>query len=426
MSLLGTPLVVILAVAAVLLPVATFLLWGRVRGPRPVRAGARLGMLGAGQVATLLLVAALANDYGQFYTSWGDLVGSPGGGISIRTYGGLAPSSASSPWQPRPHHTPTAQPPALRIQPASVPSGKRGASGQLQVLGNTSWSTRSQWATKGKVEQVRITGLGSGLSELGYVYLPPQYFQAKYAHRSFPAVETIGGYPGTALAQVTRMNYPGVSQQLVGQHRSTPMVFVMLSSVVAPPRDTEGTNIPGGPQAETYFAREVPSAVQSALRVTPHDWGISGDSTGGYIATKVLMHHPQTFAGAVSLSGYYHALSDVTTGNLWGGSLAVKHANDPEWLLAHRAAPPVSLFVTITKQENSNTEGYADTMKFVHEVKPPMRVTAMVLDNGGHNFNTWGRELPTALTWLSHRLGLPRHIAPAPAHSAAGAPHSAR
>lgn len=386
MSLLGTPLLIVVALAVVVLPVATMLLWSRVRGPRAVRGGARLGMLLAGQVATVLLVMLVANDYGQFYTSWGEVLGTPSGHSTVRTFGatGLA--------GPR------------NQRPTSALSGGP-VSGRLKMLGPTDWSAQPQWHTAGMVESVDFTGLGSRLEVHGYAYLPPEYFAAANVHRRFPAVEVLTGYPGSALNLVSRMNYPAVALKLVQERRSAPMIYVMLSSTVAPPRDTECTNVAGGAQAETFLAQEVPSAAQSALRVAPGRWGIVGDSTGGYCATKITMAYRRTFAAGVSLSGYYFARSDNTTGNLWGGSIARKYANDPEWFLAHRPAPPVSLYVTTSRAEN-HFDGYPDAMKFLHLVKPPMHVTAVITSHGGHNFAAWDAELPSALQWLSTQLSV--------------------
>ena len=75
MDLLGRPLVILLAVLAVGLPAATYLLWSRLRGPRVVRAATRVGLLGLSQVTAVLMVAALINDYGYFYGSWSELLG---------------------------------------------------------------------------------------------------------------------------------------------------------------------------------------------------------------------------------------------------------------------------------------------------------------------------------------------------------------
>lgn len=386
MSLLGTPLLVIVAFLALALPLSTMVLWSRVKGPRVVRGGTRLSLLLSGQVATVLLVVLLANDYGQFYTSWNDLFGNSGGPPTVATFGANTPA-VSNRQQLISDHGPT--------------------TGRLTVLGQTNWASQAQRSTRGAVESVSLTGLTSGLTVNGYVYLPPEYFAPKNAHRRFPAVEVLTGYPGSALSLFSRLDYPAVALQLVKENHSAPMIYVMLSPTVAPPRDTECTDIPGGPQAETFMAQELPSAVESALRVQPGNWGIAGDSTGGYCATKITMSYRQTFAADVSLSGYYFARSDRTTGNLWGGSLAVKHANDPEWLLTHKPAPPVSLYVTTSRTED-RFDGYPDTMKFLHDVKAPMNVTALIRPSGGHNLTTWEAELPQALQWLSNRLASPR------------------
>ena len=393
MSLLGTSLIVLLAVLAASFPVATFLLWSRVRGPRPVRAGSRLGMLAGGQLVTILLVAALANDYGDFYTSWSDLFG--GGQVNMNqatiVRAGGPGSGRLSFHQPGHRAGLEAR---VSVNPADAHD--------LRVVGDTTFSTRSQWARRGRVEGVLLTGPQSGLSAQGYVYLPPQYFQHRYAHHRFPAVEVLTGYPGSAQGEVSsHQDYPGHALQALRNHTAGPMVYVFLRSAVVPVRDTECTDIPGGPQAETYLAQDVPTVVQAALRVRPNDWGLMGDSTGGYCSTKILMHHPGTFRAGVSLSGYYHAIHDPTTGNLWDHKKPLEHFNDPEWLAQHEAPPPISLMLTISKQEAT----YYDTVRFLHDVRPPMQVKAVILPTGGHNFVTWGAEVPGALTYLAKHLG---------------------
>jgi S-formylglutathione hydrolase FrmB len=32
------------------------------------------------------------------------------------------------------------------------------------------------------------------------------------------------------------------------------------------------------------------------------------------------------------------------------------------------------------------------------------RISSIILESGGHNFNTWRREIPAALEWMSGRL----------------------
>src|SRR6476661_5196319 len=79
MPLLGWPLLVTLVLATVL----ALVLWSRVRGPAPVRVAQRLGLVVAGQVVAVLLVAAALNDYGYFYGSWSELLGPSASGAAV-------------------------------------------------------------------------------------------------------------------------------------------------------------------------------------------------------------------------------------------------------------------------------------------------------------------------------------------------------
>ena len=71
------------------------------------------------------------------------------------------------------------------------------------------------------------------------------------------------------------------------------------------------------------------------------------------------------------------------------------------WYLDHMPPPKTSLLVTSSKQGEDN---YQDTQKFIGKVKAPTRVSSITLDSGGHNFNTWRREIPATLEWMSGRL----------------------
>lgn len=378
MPLLGWPLVVALGSLFILLVCATVVGWSRVRGPRILRLAQRFLLVGATQVLVVLLLAAGANNYGYFYGSWSDLFGgSSQVAVSLPpTHGGKAPRQ-----------------------------GHVGAAGAIPAVrsGPTAWSTRAQWATRGRVDTLTVPGTRSALSAQASVYLPPEYFQPASAHRTFPAVEVLTGYPGVVANLVQRQHYPDVLLAELNQHRAGPMVLVMLRPTVAPPRDTECTDVPGGPQALTYLSQDVPSAVESAYRVRPLGWGAMGDSTGGYCAVKLAMARSDVFTSAVSLSGYYHTLRDATTGDLWGGSSVVRDLNSPEWLLAHQPAPPISVLTTIGTSEQGHT-GISDTRRFLSLVKPPMSVSSIVIPGGGHNFHTWSTVMGPAMDWLSKRL----------------------
>ena len=259
-----------------------------------------------------------------------------------------------------------------------------------------------------------MTGGTTGLSQKAYVWLPPQWFAPGADHRTFPAALVMAGYPGSGLNLERRLHLPQEVMARVAAGTASPMVLVMMSPSVVMPRDTECTDVFAGPQVETFLAVDVPSALGPRYRVRPGDWGTMGDSTGGWCAVKLAMDHPATFPAAVSLSGYYHPLSDSTTGSLWGGSAQLRDLNDPRWRLQHLPPPPVSVLATSSKGETGPT-GYRDLQSFAALVRAPMRLDTMVLPSGGHNFATWTAETPSAVDWLSARLAAAGAGQPGPA-----------
>ena len=91
-----------------------------------------------------------------------------------------------------------------------------------------------------------ITGVRSRLASHAFVYLPPQYFQAAYRRRAFPAAEVFTGFPGTDLNLLKGLNFP---RRLLGEiqtRRARPTVLVMMRPSVNFPRDTECTDVPQG------------------------------------------------------------------------------------------------------------------------------------------------------------------------------------
>lgn len=385
MPLLGWPLLAVLSLVALASVVGALLLWGRVPGPKPLQMLLRFLMIAVCQLTAVLFVAAVANDYGYFYTSWSEIVGTSASGgppAAGGAYSGRA--GASSVRAPRP---------GLVVPHPTVAGGTMGSA--------------ATWAVSGRITSVDITGAVSGLTDNALVWFPPQYFQRSFAHRLFPGVEVLTGYPGNNQSLLRRQHYPEILMKEIKAGKAAPMILVMMRSTVAPPRDTECTDVPAGPQALTYLARDVPQALRSSIRVRPFGWGVVGDSTGGLCAAKITMIHPDVFSAGVALSGYFHNLQDHTTGDLWHHSAAERDLNDVRWRLQHLPPPPVSLLLTISKAEHGESS-VADTTSFASLVRPPMTVQTIVTPSGGHNFNAWGLQLPHALDWLSARLAVSR------------------
>ncbi|KAK1180246.1 alpha/beta hydrolase-fold protein [Streptomyces sp. NBS 14/10] len=376
MGLTSNNVVMVSVVASVLLFGATIWVWPRLarRGVGPVLG--RIGMLLVTQVSLFAALGLFANQSFGFYGSWSDLFGTE------TTPGVVVNHDAASS--------------STRVQVTDIR--------RVNVPGG------SEPAAAGRIEKVTIKGPLSGLASPAYVYLPPEYFQPEYARRDFPAVLVLTGYPGTTEALINGLKYPQNAHKLVKDGRMQPMVLVMLRPTVAPPRDTECVDVPQGPQTETFFTKDVPTAVAGHYRVGEHarNWGVIGNSTGGYCALKMAMRHPEAFSAAAGLSPSYKAPIDATTGDLFGGSKQLERENNLMWRLDHKPAPPVSLLVSSSEHGEKN---YKDTVKFIEKAKElnrrgePIRISSIILKTGGHNFNTWKREVPAALEWLGGRLG---------------------
>ncbi|MGW4230327.1 alpha/beta hydrolase [Streptomyces sp. NPDC004980] len=370
MGLTGDAVLAVAAALAIGLFAVTVLLWPRLAARTAPAVVGRTFLLLATQLALFVAAGLLANHAFLFYGSWADLFGREQelGTVVDHGAGGGASGDVVRTGTRRP----------------DVP----GTGGPASV---------------GRIDDVVVHGPASGIDSRAYVYLPPEYFQPAHAGRTFPAVIVLTGYPGTAENLFKGLRYPQTAHERVKAGRARPMLLVMLRPTVAPPRDTECVDIQDGPRTETFFARDLPRAVSRTYRVgeRARNWGVIGNSTGGYCALKLGLHHPDRFAASAGLSAYYRAAEDPTTGDLFHGDRAARRRADLLWSLDHRPPAASSFLVTTSRQGEGNLRG---TREFIDRVKAPARVSSIVLDSGGHNFATWRREIPPALEWLSSRL----------------------
>ncbi|MGK5629645.1 alpha/beta hydrolase [Streptomyces sp. URMC 123] len=368
MGLTSKKVLLLAVIVAVLLFALTIWLWPRLAKRSAPAVLGRIGLLLATQLSILAAGGLAANFYFGFYSSWADLFGADD------KMGVVVDHSAG----------PAKQVTVVKTQSVGVPGGGNPKVG-------------------GRIEKVQITGDSTRIAVPAYVYLPPQYFQPEHADKKFPAAVVLTGYPGTAENLISRLKYPQTATEHIRAGSMRPTVLVLMRPTVAPPRDTECVDVPGGPQAETFFTKDLRKAISTHYRVGDKaaNWGVMGNSTGGYCAVKMTMRNPDAFSVGVGLSNSYRAPIDTTTGDLFAGNKKLAQENDMLWRLKNLPSPNVSVLVATSKEGEDNLR---DTQKFISTAKHPMRVSSITLDSGGHNFNTWNREVPPALDWLSNRL----------------------
>jgi enterochelin esterase-like enzyme len=417
----GLFLGVMIAVAVIALAV-TVGLWPALTGRGPAVYAGRAGLVAVSQVLVIAAFAVFLNDSFTFFNSWSSLFGN---GAAVQR---IPASTTTRSWTSRPivvqgidlgpvpggaSLLPQTVSGRLAAKPPSYYARHRhGGTRKPAAIPQLSGKLKLAVQSVGEVLEVTVRGQHTGISSSrNYVYLPPQYFQPEYAHARFPVVLAFTGYPNDTWSVVKLLALPAIAARLTAEHKIKPAIYVMMNASPALPRDTECTNIPAGLQVATYFAEDVPLAVEHTFRAKSgaSNWGVIGYSTGGFCAAKLAMLYPHQFGSAVAMAGYYAALQDPTTGSLYGGSTGYRDDNNLYWRLQHLPPPPVSVLVTSSWV---GERGLPGALRFLSLIRPPMHGYSLIVPQGGHNYGTWRRELPRSLEWLSHRLSAPSPVIP--------------
>ncbi|MFB9238625.1 alpha/beta hydrolase [Plantactinospora siamensis] len=331
-----------LAVAAV---VALALTWDTGRGWRraALRSVALLLCLATTSATALLWL----NRQVETYPTWSDLFG--GGGDVAATH--------------------------AAITPVGAPSGRRA----------------------GRVVRLTVAGRTSHLTMPVYAYLPADY--GRRPAERYPVIEALHGFPGSPMSWLRRLGVSTMLDREIAAGRMAPTVVLFPYITPDPARDTECTNLVHGPAAETFLTVDVPSAVESQLRVRQDraGWGLIGYSAGGFCATNLVLRHPTRYAAGASLSGYSDPGIVVGDGS--------EHTfNNDDWRLRHLPVPAVALYLACAR---SDPTAMRDTAALAGLVRAPATVTTEYVDTGGHNGPTWEAMEPPAFDWLSGWLGRP-------------------
>ncbi|MFJ4525027.1 alpha/beta hydrolase [Streptomyces sp. NPDC088810] len=372
MSLTGTPflyLTVVLSVVALILPLV---LWSRMRGPKPLRAVARVLMLLFAQGTAVTLVFVLVNNQNNLYDSWADLLGT-GNHVQQATdlgrdgTGGIAVKRL-----PKVRQTFTA---------ADGP-GMRAAGG---------------------VRVTQLRGRVSGVNAEVYVWLPPQYDEPAYRHTTFPVVELLPGYPGSAKAWFGSMKAHEQLLPLMRSGRVAPFILVAPRTNLLAGVDTGCANIPGQVNADTWLSIDVPKMVMDNFRAqpAPQGWAVAGYSAGAHCAVKLAVAHPDRYRAAVSMSGYNDPIGERNS--LAAQTPALRDANNPYLLLRKAAEPPrIALYLS-----GESGDGYQAGMALESVAKAPTTVRVVFLPRsaGGHTMALWRPQVDTVFRWLTLQMG---------------------
>jgi enterochelin esterase-like enzyme len=259
--------------------------------------------------------------------------------------------------------------------------------------------------------RLTVHGADSHLTRTVFVYLPPQYFQAGYRTYRFPVIELIHGFPGQPQDWITVIGVNTILKNLIAAGRARPAVLVMPDANGNRAVSLQCLNQVGGPQDETFLAKDLPDYIGHVLRVQPpgHAWGIAGYSEGGYCAANLGLQFGTRYGYAGVLSGYFkpddnQVLHPSRPVDPFAGNAALRRRNTPVDLLESMPpGTPVPQFWLGTGALDHNDTKNAEIFAQLVQSRQP-EVTLKLVPGGGHTMFTWRALMPPMLEWMTQRL----------------------
>ncbi len=371
MDLLGLPFLSVVTLLVVAVLAGTAVAWNR--WPHAARWPARVLSLFLVMIAGAVLAGVLANRSFGLYSSLGEVFGRPAGAVHVGSFD---------------------------VRPGSA--GLDILTPDWQQLGRASAASN-----KGIMVSARMAGPRSGIIRTGLLYLPAAYFSSPTGR--FPVLEFFHGTPGGPGNYVDHLHIADTIDGEISAGRIPPVVAVFPSMYGG--HLGECVDALHGPQDETYLATDVPADLESTLRILPgRSFAALGYSTGGFCAANLGLRHPDRYAAAGSVTGYFTAGTDPAVGDPYGGSEADRRANSPLWQIEHRhpAAPP--LFVVAATGDAGSVRDARSLLVVAGRFDRRLPVAGALLQGGGHNWVTWSVAFAPTMDWVGHYL--PHDLAP--------------
>jgi enterochelin esterase-like enzyme len=372
-SLTGPVFLGVVVVAALAAFAAAVYWWSRLSGASLRGVAARTGTLLGVNLLVLLTAAVILNDQYTFFADWTDLAGAMGRTQTFTTaHGGTSAAAAAGTPVVGPSSAPASQP-ALPV----LPAGER-------------------------ILRYTVTGAISGITAPVMVELPVGYAAPANRARRYPVLETFHGIPGDIAQWIDSMDLGGSVAATVLKHQMSDVVIVSPTIEVPRGRDTECVDgAPTDPQMETWLTKDVPNWLLQTFRVRPDRgaWATIGLSAGGWCAAMATMLHPDRYAAAIVLGGYFRPEFSKTYVPFPQRSLQGQRYDLIS--LAHNHPPSVALWV---ETSHSDPVSYPSASLLLKQAKPPLSVTSVVLAHAGHRISLWQGMLPQALVWLGANI----------------------
>ena len=243
MGITSKTFIVLLALVALSLFALTVWLWPKLANANPRAVSGRVGLLITSQLVVLAVVAAFANAYFGFYTSWSDLFGAGSQRYHVNDQGAVAANVNAE-----------------------------------QLTTNS---------TSGAITTTTLTGLRSGITARLRVYVPP------HPQPSYPAIVIDATGEQTAAADATALS---------NEAHPLPALVVFVDT---PNGSTiPCTDQPGGEQGGQFWAQDLRSAIAAhyAVGLIASDWGALAAGPDSSCALEFALADSSRYSAAAAIS----------------------------------------------------------------------------------------------------------------------------
>ena len=305
-----------------------------------------------------------------------------------------------------------------------VPQLAGKGSGGISKLG-LSPQARAEATQTGYLFETVVRGRESRISRTVYIYLPPQYFLAKYGTYRFPVIEMLHGQPGNPEQWVNPMNILPTLDDMIASRQADPVVLVMPDTDGGEKYSLQCLNAVGIQDA-TYVAVDVPNFVAANYRVQPpgRAWGVGGLSEGGFCAANLALQYPDRFGYAGVMSGYFAPSGDLVPPRNHSGAAPVNvapFAGNPK--LLRRNSPSIYItqlpvgtlipqFFLAAGADDAQSVQASESFRQEAQLYQA-NVPLVLIPHASHDATAWRGALRPMFSWMTPQLAHQAQLADA-------------
>jgi len=352
--------------------ILTVFFWNRLTPSKFRHVTARVSAIVFIQVFALAATGITINRAGDFYASWGDLFGSKNQLAKIAIEPNLL----------------------AEISAKDIAGAKKTVGGSL-------------------ILREVIKGTHSKIADVVYVVLPPKIASAMKLNPSSPSVgvnyqvvELFPGYPGVPQTWIYSMDGITTLENLENSGSIENTIVIIPAINVVPGEDTQCLNFTGGAQVETWVTTDMHEFATKFIGIDGRPWSTFGYSTGGWCAAEVAIRHPNLYASAVSLAGYFKPIFTL------GVSKREKNYLSSQYNLIStlkKSQTSVKLMIISSRKDKFTDRAAKD---FITAASTLVPIRYIPIPIGGHNTEVWKPFVGTAFQWINDQN--PGKVSPTP------------